>query len=143
MRRLQTAWAMALGFACAILALSSIPADTMPQSPDLWRWDKLIHAIEYAIAATLFYRALTLSQYRSERLFRLLSPTFRLVLCVLVCGSFGILDELYQSTVPGRDSSAYDALADIMGASFASIACAVLNFRHKMAPERNCRVDHS
>lgn len=134
MRSPQIAWAMAAGFACAILAVSSIPAHSMPQSPDLWRWDKLIHSAEYALAATLFYRALTLSQ--------LFSPILRLLGTLLVCSSFGVLDELYQSTVPGRDCSVYDMLADILGASFATFASAVFYSRHK-PPERSRRVDHS
>lgn len=130
MRSPKMAWALAAGFALAILGVSSIPAHSMPKAPGLWRWDKLIHAAEYAIAATLFYRALTLSRPIRD----LRRVVGRVLLCVLLYSAFAALDELYQSTVPGRDSSIYDVAADILGACFASIGSAVFYFR---------RVDHS
>jgi VanZ family protein len=130
MQKTQKAWLMAAGFAGAILAVSSIPAHSMPRAPELWRWDKLIHALEYALATTLFYRALELSRPARDRR----SLIFRVLLCVLLYSGFGVLDELYQSTVPGRDSSVYDVMADILGACFASIGSAVFYSR---------RVDHS
>jgi VanZ family protein len=121
---------MAVGFALLILAVSSIPAHSMPRAPELWRWDKLIHSAEYAIATTLLYRALTLSNPRRDpgRL------ALRAAFCLLFYSGFAACDELYQSTVPGRDSSVYDVLADILGACFASIGSAVFYSR---------RVDHS
>lgn len=129
-RSARGAWLMVAAYALLILGVSSIPADSMPRSSTLWRWDKAVHAIEYAIAAVLLFRALRLS------------GMVRLVVGALVCGlvwsTFGILDELYQSTVPGRDSSAFDVIADTVGASFASIASAVFYFRR-----RSSHVSHS
>lgn len=116
---------MALGFAAVILAVSSIPAQSMPKSQGLWRLDKLIHGTEYALFAALLHRALCLS--RASNLFVLA------IVSALACGAFGILDELYQSTVPGRDSSIFDALADLIGASFASLASAVFYSRKRSA----------
>lgn len=118
-------WGMAIGFFGLILAVSSIPAEAMPQSPDLWRWDKLIHACEYAVAATILFRAMTLGPAP----IRGLSLSFRFLICALFCAGFGVMDELYQGTVPGRNSSPYDMLADIAGATFASAANAVFYSR--------------
>lgn len=120
------AWLMAIGFALLILAVSSIPAQSMPEAEELWRLDKLIHATEYALFATLVHRALRLSS-RARNLFALA------IVSALACGAFGVLDELYQSTVPGRDSSILDALADLVGASFASFASAVFYSRKRNA----------
>ncbi len=125
-RNAKLAWPMALGFFALILAVSSIPAESMPHAPTLWRWDKLIHAAEYGVAATLLYRAMSLSLPR-------LSPTMRFLFCLVFCSSFGVLDELYQGTVPGRHSSPYDMLADIAGASFACVASAVFYSRQLIA----------
>lgn len=116
----RVAVVMALGFALLIVAVSSIPARQMPQSPGLWRWDKVVHGFEYAVFAALVFRALMLRGHR-------------LMVCalasVVVCSLFGALDESYQSTVPGRDSSGYDAIADSLGAAFACIASVVVYSR--------------
>ena len=111
---------LAVGFAVMILAVSSIPATRMPKSPALWRWDKLVHAIEYAILATLVFRAFAT---------RGISIAKTLAATALLCSLFGMLDETYQSTVPGRDSSHFDMLADSVGACFACIANAVVYSR--------------
>ncbi len=111
---------LALGFAAIILAFSSIPATTMPKSPSLWRWDKVIHATEYACLGTLVFRAFAL---------RGLKPWFAMFTAAAIAGSFGVLDELYQSTTPGRDSSGYDMMADAAGACFACLVSAVLYSR--------------
>ncbi len=128
----QGAWAAALGFFMLILAVSSIPAESMPAAPALWRWDKLAHTAEYALAATLLYRAMETGPPG----LRSLPPSFRFVACWLFCVAFGIMDELYQGTVAGRSSSPYDMLADITGASFACVANAVFYSRREtLVPE--------
>lgn len=111
---------LAVGFAVMILAVSSIPATRMPKSPTLWRWDKVVHATEYAILATLVFRAFAT---------RGISIAKTLIATALLCSLFGVLDETYQSTVPGRDSSYFDMLADSFGACFACIANAVVYSR--------------
>lgn len=121
----RLAWAMALGFFALILAVSSIPAESMPKSPELWRWDKLIHALEYAVAAVLLFRAMQMGPRSIARM----STLWRFLICLLFCSAFGVLDELYQGTVAGRNSSPYDMLADITGAGFASLGSAVFYSR--------------
>ncbi len=123
MRSRAGAWWPVLGFALLILAVSSIPAHSMPSSESLWRFDKLIHATEYGILSALLHRAMRVSFTWNIVLLS--------VLCALACAAFGGLDELYQSTTPGRDSSVFDALADLTGAGFASILSAVLYSRQR------------
>tara|TARA_R110002073_G_scaffold218689_1_gene378964 strand:+ start:122566 stop:122985 length:420 start_codon:yes stop_codon:yes gene_type:complete len=120
---------LALGFALMILAVSSIPATRMPKSPSLWRWDKVVHATEYAILGTLVFRAF------ATRGISLVTTFFA---AAVLCCLFGVLDETYQSTVPGRDSSHFDMLADCTGAIFACVASVVLYSR-----TRNSNVDNS
>jgi len=69
--------------------------------------DKVVHFIEYFILAILLYRGL-----RNDETGRL-----SVVLTALVLIGIGVagLDELYQSIVPGRDSSAADLASDIGG----------------------------
>ena len=123
------AWGMSVGFFALILAVSSIPAQSMPKAPELWRWDKLIHGLEYAVAATLLFRAMQRGPNRLARM-----PTlFRFLICLIFCSSFGVFDELYQGTVAGRSSSPYDMLADIAGATFASLGSAVFYSRAETA----------
>jgi VanZ family protein len=113
-----------LAYAALILGLSSIPARSMPESPGLWRWDKLIHACEYAGFAFLLRRAAGGGSARRWQL---------AVLVVVAAACFGVLDELYQSTTAGRDSSGYDALADFLGACFGSAAWTVFYYRRRRA----------
>ncbi len=125
--RSGAAWAVAGAFFLLILAVSSIPAESMPSAPEIWRWDKLIHAMEYALAASLLYRAML----QGPGALRSLSPLLRGLACVVFCAAFAVMDELYQGTVAGRHSSPYDMLADFVGASFACIANAVFYSRQK------------
>jgi len=69
--------------------------------------DKVVHFVEYLILALLLYRGM--SGDGSKRVGRDLTA-------LLLIG-FGIagLDEIYQSIVPGRDSSAADLASDLGG----------------------------
>jgi VanZ family protein len=110
-------WLWPIAYALLILAVSSIPARRMPDAEAIWRMDKLIHATEYMIFAVLVARA------HGRR------SALALMLTALACAAFGALDESYQSTVPGRDSSALDLLADFVGASFGSALWGVVYSR--------------
>ena len=85
-----------------ILIGSSIPGDTVPSFVGL-TWDKLLHLIEYGIMGFLGYRA-----YYTE----IRSPIYSLIIFGLL---FGVLDETWQSFIPGRFSSHYDIIADLIG----------------------------
>ncbi len=75
--------------------------------------DKFIHFFEYLVFAVLFYRGLS---YDSGKV--------NWVICsvvILTGGGIAGLDEMYQSYVPGRDSSIFDLLADFAGVVAGSI----------------------
>ncbi|UCE03993.1 MAG: VanZ family protein [Candidatus Latescibacterota bacterium] len=69
--------------------------------------DKLFHTGEYAVLGFLFARATS----RRWSGWRAIGST---LLLGLVLGS---LDELYQSTVPGRAVDVFDVCADVIGAT--------------------------
>ncbi len=75
---------------------------------------KSAHFIEYAILSALWFRAL-----------RVGLPSLRQIRWALVglviSLSVAILDELHQSFVPSRGSSAHDVLLDFCGALFAQL----------------------
>jgi VanZ family protein len=79
-------------------------------------WDKLLHTVGYAGLGILALRAFHGGFHRP----RLAPTTFAGVAVIL----WGISDEFHQSFVPGRDSSAWDVLADAVGFSFAVLLVA-------------------
>jgi VanZ family protein len=107
--RALRAWLPLAIYALFILALSSIPSRALP-SGVLWRYDKLIHAAEYAVLGALVYRGLLIGTGLGGRA--------RVAVAFLAAALFGCLDEAYQSLTPGRHSSVWDALADAVGAGF-------------------------
>jgi VanZ family protein len=70
--------------------------------------DKLIHAAAYAIMAWFFWHAF--SGYWLNH------PSLLASAAVVFCSLYGITDEWHQSFVVGRDASAWDWLADTLGA---------------------------
>lgn len=76
--------------------------------------DKTGHGIGYAILGALLLRALA----RGRRA----GVTWRTVLLAIICAAaYGVSDELHQRFVPGRASDVYDVLADVEGATAASL----------------------
>ena len=81
---------------------SSLEGNSIPKSY-IFTLDKLLHIIEYFIFGTLLF-------------FVFVSSSKTPGVISLILGSFySLIDELYQSTVFGRDASALDVLADIIG----------------------------
>jgi VanZ family protein len=100
-------WGVAVAYGLLLFVLSSIPSREMPAGMPLHA-DKIAHAVAYAILALLFCRALR-------------SPTAKaLVLTAVLCTAYGILNEMQQSLIPGRETSGWDALANAVGASVAT-----------------------
>ena len=83
--------------------------------------DKLIHFVEYAVFAVLFYRGLS---YDSGKVRWLL-----FFVVVTTGGGIAGLDEMYQSYIPGRDSSFFDLLADFAGAAAGSFVAILWRIR--------------
>ena len=79
-----------------IFFLSSLPGSAAGIPPP---WDKLAHALEYALLAFLLGRGLG-----------------RWDGAVALAVLYGLSDELHQRYVPGREASAGDLLADAVGA---------------------------
>ena len=104
------AWAPPALYAGFIFFLSS--QSSFPMVPaGLWDFDKVIHAIEYSVLAALLLRA---------------SRSVPLAFCATVL--YGISDEVHQYFVPGRSASAYDAVADALGAG---IACGLWYWKQR------------
>ena len=82
-----------------ILSISSIPGDSIPRFV-LLSWDKLIHIVEYSILGFLSINTL---QNKSKN---------QIIITCVLCLCFAIIDEVWQSFIPGRFSSAVDVIAD-------------------------------
>ncbi len=82
--------------------------------PVVWM-DKVIHFAEYAVLAVLVARAI-----RSLAWPKKWWATWLVTIAAVVI--IGSLDELYQGTVAGRDSSVFDLLADVAGGALGSLA---------------------
>ena len=81
---------------------SSLEGTSIPKSY-IFTLDKLIHIVEYFIFGLLLY-------------FSIAGITKHSIILSLLLGTFySLIDELYQSTVYGRDSSGFDVIADIIG----------------------------
>ena len=77
--------------------------------------DWLTHGIAYLVLAVLICRGLAGGSRRPLTM-------AGAVLAVLLSGAYGVTDELHQSFVPGRDSSAADVAKDLGGALLGAIA---------------------
>jgi VanZ family protein len=112
-------WLPIAAYVGIIFSLSSMSHLPFPFKFPFRQFDKVLHCGEYAVLAILFARALGSSN-------RLKSWWVILLLTVFFCGVLGALDEIYQSTVPNRDSDVFDALADTLGGCVGSAVYLVL-----------------
>jgi VanZ family protein len=102
-RSFLTIWGPFLAALAIIFWLSSL--STVPGAS--YFWDKFLHAFGYAGLGILALRAFH-GGFTPARLV----PTLLAGVAVLL---WGISDEFHQSFVPGRDASALDLLADMIG----------------------------
>jgi len=110
-------WLPLIVWIVMIFGLSSIPG----LSSDDLRFpagsDKIVHFIEYAIFAMLYYRGLSYGGVRIR---------WSIVIIVILSGiAFAALDEMYQSYIPRRDSSLYDLVMDSAGVVAGTLAAVV------------------
>jgi hypothetical protein len=119
-RRL-VAGALALAWAGLVFWLSSRP-DPLPFSVSLFPgMDKLLHGGAYAVLGALLMLATAGARYSVRR---------AVVIAAALASLYGVTDELHQSFVPGRDTSAGDWIADTVGAlGGAALAAASLRRR--------------
>ncbi len=99
-------WLPALAIAGTIFWLSHQPSSDLPGTGI----DKIEHAVAYGL--------LTLSLWFAFGS-RLLDPRAayrRGSIAVVIAAVYGLSDEFHQSFISGRDPSAYDWIADVVGA---------------------------
>jgi len=97
----------AMLYAALIIILSSMP-NLQPPDFGVLTYDKLLHFVEYAVFAFLFYRSFSqLKRLNTKSIAALI--TFALLLV------FSVGDEFHQKFVPGRTSDIFDVLADVLG----------------------------
>jgi len=109
LKRLLHAWLPVLLLELLIIVVSSQSDVGVTTRHHL---DKVAHIGEYAALSALLYRALRLTGGGRRE---------SLTGAILLVGFLGGADEIYQSTVPGRDSSRSDWLADCCGAVLGAI----------------------
>ncbi len=102
------AWGPALLLTAVVWLLSSMP-DLRPPGPYFPHRDKVFHALQFGLMGFFYARAAALTWPR--RLRRALLFGFALT------AAMGLLDELHQAFVPGRDGDLLDWLADLFGAA--------------------------
>lgn len=112
MRERARAWlfgALALAWA-AFLYWESSQARPFPFLPrGILTQDKLLHFGAYAVLAALLVGALARTR---------LGPLARAaIVAALLASGYGASDEWHQAHVPGREASAWDWLADTLGAA--------------------------
>jgi VanZ family protein len=99
-------WLPVLVYVAVIFTLSGQPH---LQPPFEFRFsDKLAHLVEYAILGALLARAVRTTA-------RLDWPLTAALLALLLGMVVGVADEMFQSFIPGRDSSGLDFAADTLG----------------------------
>jgi VanZ family protein len=89
-----------------IFFVSSRP-NLRPPGVNIFLMDKMIHFMEYFILGVLLFEGIGRA---------MIQPKFGAFVFLLAVGSsIGALDEMFQSYIPGRNSSIYDFFADTMG----------------------------
>jgi len=116
------------GWMGLIWALSSRPPSGLEQGSPTGAWlTNLAHGPEYAALA--LWLALALRRAGSD-----VAPARRTAFWIVVfCLAHGIVDELHQSTVPGRDASLFDVVTDLCGALSAVAVLRSANDRRRFA----------
>ncbi len=117
------AWGPVVLYTTTIFILSSRSNVPLPRS--VWRFDKLLHAMEYAGLAMLLWRALRREGVKRAAWW-----------AVLGSSAFGLSDELHQLFTPGRTAEVLDWVADTVGAS---AGVGLLAWWQSMQPRGNGR----
>lgn len=110
-------WFPLLAYSGIIFILSSLKGSDIQMSFSVW--DKLEHAVEYAVLGFLAARAFNFS-WR-------FTPKLLWFTAVVFCVMYGISDEFHQSFVPGRDASLGDVVADSIGGMLGATIYLILN----------------
>jgi len=105
-------WIPPCGLALVIIALSSTPGSYYPEHPDFL--NNAAHFMEFALLSFLLGRVFNLGySMGNANLF---------LWAVVICASFGFLDEVHQFLVPERVFDLMDLVFDLLGAAAGSAA---------------------
>jgi VanZ family protein len=117
------AWAL---WTFLIFFLTSFPRRAFPRLPPLLPWDKIVHAIEWGIWAALLFAVMArqFPRLAKERIF---------LTVTLGAAAGGILHEVHQLYVPGRQCDPADWLADMTGAIVVAGIAVALSRTHSRA----------
>ena len=96
-----------------ILAGSSVPGQNIPSVFQLTP-DKLIHCLEYFVLGLMIIRWV-------DGEFASLSFNKMILVTLLIGGTCGMLDELYQHLIPNRSPDFYDWCLDITGVALSTL----------------------
>jgi VanZ family protein len=107
----------ALGIVAGIWLLSA--QSTLPLPKGIFGFDKVQHFIAYfALAASI------IPWFSPRR--RIFRGLWMCLPAALIASGYGIVDELHQYFVPGRDCNVWDWIADTLGAICGAFAGAAL-----------------
>jgi VanZ family protein len=119
-RNLLLYWMPVAAVAAGIFIQSSLPpAAVLPELPG---FDKLLHALAYAVLAMLIFRALDTTVWSNR-------PSLLFWVSLAATVAYGISDELHQAFVPARSAEIMDAAADAAGALAALVLCRMVHRR--------------
>ena len=105
-------WLPVAGYVALIFFLSAQPYLAVPGTFE-YR-DKVAHILEYGGLGLLVWNA-------ARHTWPTQKPLNRAILVLLALSALGACDEKFQAGIPGRESSAYDWLADTAGALLAQL----------------------
>jgi len=105
-------WLPVVAYIAMIFTLSAQPNLKVPFH--FQNADKVIHMSEYCGLGILVVRAL-------RTVPRLQSAVVAGLVAIMIGVGIGASDELFQSTVPGRDSDVFDWIADSIGVTMAQV----------------------
>jgi len=113
-----------------LLLATSLPTDFLPEKPFDF-FDKDEHFTAYGILGFLF----ALSLHFQSRIKLFAEKYF--ISTIIICGTYGLLDEIHQLFIPGRYCDLADWLADMVG-----ILCGTLVARLIISNKLNIIVEN-
>ena len=88
-----------------VLYLSSTPGDDLSSFFQLWKYDKVVHFVEYLGVGFLLINALKIQPLRKSH--------WKFALLFLFI--FPVIDEVLQYFIPRRIPDIFDGVADVIG----------------------------
>ena len=114
--RKQTSGLIFFVVSLCILIISCLPGSNIPSgTAPFASMDLIAHFLMYGVLSHVFYRFLKDLLYPNH------IGSVSLILVVLVPFVYGVVLELLQNFVPGRQSSIEDALANLLGSCLSLI----------------------